>query len=121
MIGGVQRFNAIMKINEMTSVTGRSILTRQCAVYSSGLTRTAALVLARQHNEINQIQRTTSFPEVAASCRRLLFSHFAEPGTTDNIDTDLTIPRYNSLQYRRFKHECLMTFQFNSQMVCTVH
>ena len=44
----------------------RKITTRKCAIYGKGMTRPAALVLARQHNEFNSIQRCTSFPEMAA-------------------------------------------------------
>lgn len=115
MIGGVQRYTAIMRINKQS---GRKILVRKCAVYGRGLTRQAALVLARQHNEFNQIQRTTSFPEIAASCRRLLFAHFS--GENDDDGTaELSIPRYNSQPYRCFKQECL-TFLVSSQTVSEI-
>ena len=90
VIGGIQRFAAITRINEMNL---RTISTRKCAVYSTGLSRPAALVLARQHNEVNLVQRQTSFPEVAACCRRLVFSHFGEGETMTMIPI---IPRYNS-------------------------
>ena len=114
MIGGIQRFTAISRINEKGE--GRRITTRKCAVYGSGLSRSASLVLARQHNEFNQIQRTTSFPEMAACCRRLLFSHFAEENEKDDGVTMPVIPRYNTQTYRAFKQECL-TFLLSSQVV----
>ena len=46
-------------------------------MYESGFSHSALLILAKQHNEFNQIQCTTSFPEIAACYRWLLFSHFA--------------------------------------------
>lgn len=95
---------------------GRKITFRKCAVYGRGLTRQAALTLARQHNEYNQIQRNTSFPEMASCCRRLLFSHFAKEEEFDDGETDIAIPRYNSQSYRAFKQECL-TFMLSSQTV----
>ena len=116
MIGGIQRYNAILRINDINQITGRNIITRKCAVYGKGLTRAALLVLARQHNEINQVQRVTSFPEVAACCRRLLFSHFAEGASDDGV-TNPSLPRYNTQAYRAFKQEC-MTFLLSSQTVC---
>lgn len=117
MIGGIQRWSAISKINAMNQLTGRKIVNRKCAVYDKELTRSAALDLARQHNEYNSIHRTTSFPEVAACCRRLLFSHFAGDGVSDDGSTDLDVPRYNKTAYRVFKQECL-TFLMSSQTVC---
>ena len=113
MIGGIQRFTAISKINDGN---GRKITTRKCAVYGCGLSRGAALVLAKQHNSFNQIQRITSFPEVAACCRRLLFTHFGE-GAEDNCEAEIEVPRYNKQTYRVFKQECL-TYLVSSQMVC---
>ncbi len=56
----------------------RQITSRKCMVYGAGLSRKLLLVLARQHNEFDQVQRETTFPEVAASCRQLLYCHFAE-------------------------------------------
>lgn len=114
VIGGVQRYAAITRINEDCS--NRKILVRKCAVYGRGLTRQAALTLARQHNEFNQIQRITGFPEIAASCRRLLFVHFAGENDEDDGATELSIPRYNSQPYRCFKQECL-TLLLSSQTV----
>jgi prephenate dehydratase len=89
-----------MKVNEIDDLTGRKIVSRRCMVYGNGLSRSATLVLAKQHNEYNQIQRITSFPEVAACCRRLLFSHFADEEAVDDGSTTLIIPRYNSQQYQ---------------------
>ena len=96
----------------------RKITTRKCAIYGKGMTRPAALVLARQHNKFNSIQRCTSFPEMAACCRRLLFSHFCGEGDDDG-ETDITVPKYNSTRYRVFKQECL-TFLLSSQIVSVV-
>ncbi len=117
MIGGIQRWNAICKINAMDQSTGRKIANRKCALYDKLLTREAALDLARQHNEYNSIQRTTTFSEVAACCRMLLFSHFAAKGVTDDGTTNLDVPRYNKTAYRVFKQECL-TFLLSTQTVC---
>ena len=99
-------------------MAGRKIRERKCAVYGKGLTRPAALVLAKQHNEFNKIQRSTSFPEVAACCRRLLFSHFAAGAEDDGV-AHPAIPHYNSQLYRTFKQECL-TFLVSSQTVIIV-
>ena len=118
VIGGIQRFNAILKINELGKVSGRKILTRRCSVYGKGLGRSATLLLAKQHNDFNQIQRITTFPEVSACCRRLLFSHFGDPGTVDDGNTLLSVPRYNSQAYREFKQECV-TYLLSSQTVST--
>ena len=115
VIGGIQRFNAISKVNDMDGA--RKISSRKCAVYGSGLSRSALLVLAKQHNEFNQIQRTTSFPEIAACCRRLLFSHFAQEAEVDDGDTMPEVPRYNTNAYREFKQECLQ-FLVSTQVVC---
>jgi len=71
-----------------------------------GMSRNAILRLANQHNEVNQVQRTTSFPEVAATCRRLLFVHFGE-GMEDDGEQMPQIPRYNTQKYRDWKSECL--------------
>ena len=87
-------------------MAGRNIMSRKCAVYSKGLTRLAALVLAKQHNDVNNIQRTTTFPEVAACCRRLLFSHFGGGAEDDGV-THPAVPHYNSQSYKDFKKECL--------------
>ena len=115
MIGGIQRFTAITRVNERDE--GRKITTRKCAVYGGGLSRSASLVLARQHNEFNQIQWTTSFPEMAGSCRRLHFAHFAQKGEIDDGVAMSDVPRYNSQAYRAYKQECL-TFLVSSQVVC---
>ena len=86
---------------------GRNITSHKCAVYGSGLSRSALLVLAKQHNEFNQIQRTTSFPDIAACCRRLLFSYFAGDTEVDDGVTMPDIPRFNTNAYREFKQQCL--------------
>lgn len=105
VISGIQRFNAITRIN--TSDQPRKITERKCALYCKDLSRLGALVLARQHNEFNQIQQRTSFPELAACCLRLLWSHFATQNEVDTGTTVLDIPRYNTQSYRMFKQECL--------------
>ena len=92
----------------------RKIRQRKCAVYGNGLSRAGKLVLARQHNEFNQIQRTTSFPEMAACYRRLLFAHFSSDSTDDDTFQP-DVPRYNTQDYR-FKLECL-TYLVSSQVV----
>ena len=85
-------------------------------MYGKGLQRSATLALARQHNEYNQIQRVTTFPEIAASCRRLLFEQFG-CGEVDDVDANMpNIPRYNSTIYREFKQECL-AFLVSTQIV----
>ena len=77
-------------------------------VYGSGLDQTSALMLAHQHNECNQMQRITSFGEIAASCGRLLFTKFASTTVQDDIQAQMpSIPRYNSQSYHEFKEECL--------------
>ena len=73
MIGGVQRYTAVKQIVAENPDCG--IETRRCAVYASDLSTAAQVVLARQHNEINQIQRVTTFSELAACCRRFAFQH----------------------------------------------
>ena len=113
VIGGIQRFNAITRIN--SSDQPRKITERKCAVYWKDLSRFGALVLARQHNTFNQIQRP-SFPELAACCLRLLWSHFATQNEVDTGTTVLDIPRYNTQAYRMFKQECLK-FLTSSQVV----
>ena len=108
---------AILKLNSIENLKRPKILARSCAVYGSRLTSPAALVLARQHNDFNKIQRTTSFPEVSACCRRIMFSHFALEGETDDGETNPTVPYFNSKGYRAFKQEC-STYLLSSQMVC---
>ena len=115
VIGGVQRFSAIVKINRKEG--GRKITCRKCAVYDSALSRKESLILARQHNEVNQIQRSTTFPEVAAACRRLMFVHFAEQEDDGKYMPE--VPRYNSQKYRDWKQECL-DFLVSTQLVCFV-
>lgn len=114
MIGGIQRFSAISKLNEAAGT--KIISSRKCTVYGKGLSRQSLLILAKQHNEFNQIQRETTFPEVAASCRRLVFAHFAE-GSEDDGQYMPSIPRYNSEKYRNFKKECV-TYLHSPRVVC---
>ena len=71
------------------------------------MSRQAAMMLAKQHNEFNSIQRTTGFAELAGCCRRLYFSHFAKDGESDDGITNLPKQPYNSKAYRAFKQECL--------------
>ena len=99
----------------MDGVMGRKITSRKCAIYGSGMSRPAILTLARQHNDVNQIQRVTSFAELAASCRRLFFDYFAD-GNPDDGEYYPEKPRYNTRAYRAFKQECL-TFLVNSHTV----
>ena len=108
---------AVELVNFAQLYGARKITSRKCAVYGSGLSRSALLVLAKQHNEFNQIQRTTRFPEIAACCRRLLFSHFAKGAEVDDGDTMPDVPRYNTNAYREFKQECLQ-FLVSTQVVC---
>ena len=58
VVGGVQRFTAICRINETEGC--RKIPTRRCAVYGQGLSTEAILTIAQQHNHYNQIQRSTT-------------------------------------------------------------
>ena len=84
-----------------------SIASRKCAIYGNDIPRMAAMMLAKQHNEFNSIQRSTGFAELAACCRKLYFVHFAMDGVTDDGKTDLPRERYNSKKYIAFKQECL--------------
>lgn len=103
VIGGVHRFLAILKIHKDDK---KKLGSRKCAIYGTGLSRNAILRLANQHNEVNKVQQMTSFAEVAASCRWLLFVHFSE-GMEDDGKQMPTIPRYNSQKYRDWKTACL--------------
>lgn len=111
VIGGVQRFNAILKVNKEGD---RKIIARRCCVYGSDLSKRASLALARQHNEFNQIQRSTTFLEISGLCRRLMFAHFSDH-SDDGVFMPV-IPRYNSQKYRDWKAECI-TFLGSSQVV----
>ena len=71
VVGGVQHFTAICHINEGEGC--QKITARRCAVYGQGLSTEATLTIAQQHNLYNQIQRTITFPEIAAACKRVLF------------------------------------------------
>lgn len=114
VIGGVQRYNAILKVNE--SATDKKITTRKCSVYGSGMSNESILTLAQDHNSVNQVQRVTTFPEVAMICRRLLFKHFACEGQEDDGEYSPVVPRYNSNDYREWKRECLL-YCVNSKVV----
>ena len=105
VVGGVQRFTAICRINKVEG--SRKITARRCAVYGQGLSTEAILTIAQQHNQYNQIQRTTTFPEIAAACRRLSFQHFAEEGKCDDGKYDPPVPRYNTQKYRDWKKACM--------------
>lgn len=98
----MQRLKAIEIIN---SKGQRNIATRKCSIYGHGLARPLVLMLARQHNDFNGIQRFTTFSEVAASCRRLIFLHFGSGEDDGNYMP--TIPYYNSDAYKKFKQECI--------------
>ena len=87
----------------------RNIESRKCIVYGRSLTHSKALTLAQRHNETNQLQRATSFSEIAGTCRRPIFSEFV-PDMNDNPDGTgqmPVVPRYNSQPYREFKKKCL--------------
>ena len=89
-------------------------------MYGNGLTQEAALTLAQVHNETNQLQRATSFSEVAATCRRLLFSHFGPDLNDADEDSPMPdIPRYNTQDYRHFKSTCL-SILVNTQTVSSM-
>lgn len=104
VIGGVQRFSAILIINQRGL---KRIDCRRCIVYGCGLNQAAALSLAQRHNEANQLQRATTFSEIASTCRRLVFSEFG-PELNDAPDGCMPeVPRYNSQNYREFKTKCL--------------
>ena len=88
-------------------------------VYGAGLSQASALTLAQQHNEANQVQRVTSFSEIAGTCRRLLFTEFA-PNLEDEADGCMPeVPRYNTHAYREFKSKCLSII-VNTQIVSVV-
>ena len=108
VVGGVQRFTAISRLNEL--VGSRKITTRRCAIYGKGLPSEGILAIAQQHNQYNQIQRSTTFPEIAAVCRRLAFMHFADRKLDDG-EYDPPVPRYNTQRYRDWKKECMQVCQ----------
>ena len=91
----------------------RNITSCKCAVYGSELSRAGKLILARQHNEFNQIQCTTTFPEMSACCRRLMFAHFA-PDQYDDGTYVPDVPRYNAQPYQDWKSECTTFLQSSS-------
>ena len=115
VIGGVQRFTAISRINEAGE---RKIHARRCAVYGKGLSTKAILQISQKHNQVNLFQRSTTFPEIAGICRRLAFVHFAE-GRCDDGEYDPAVPRYNTQKYREWKKECLQVC-LNSQVVGSI-
>ena len=96
MIGGVQRYTAVKQIVAENPDCG--IETRRCAVYASDLSTAAQVVLARQHNEINQIQCVTTISELASCCRRFAFQDF---GSLD------VVPKGQSKEYKQFKTSCV--------------
>lgn len=104
VIGGVHRFNAIKRIN---SSEGTRIFHQKCVVYGNGISIGSVVLLAQQHNTLNQIQRVTTFPETAEICRRLLFKHFAK-GKEDDGTFFPDVPYYNANTYKEWKAECLL-------------
>ena len=111
VIGGVHRYLSLLKIK------GQSTITRKCAVYGSEMSRSTILRLANQQNEVNKIQRTTTLAEVAATCRRLMFAHFASNDLSDDGKNMPHIPRYNTQKYREWKAECV-TYLSSPTTVC---
>ena len=71
------------------------------------MSRNAILRLGNQQNEVNKIQRATTLCEVAATCRRLLYAHFASDNLKDDGEYMPHIPRYNTQKYREWKAECV--------------
>ncbi len=80
---------------------------RRYSVYGAGLTLEQILVQAQKHNRFNQVQRSTTFPDIEGACRTLTFEHFAEAGKRDDGDYYPLVPRYNTQRYRCWKQECL--------------
>lgn len=113
----MQRFKAITLINAKGT---RKILSRKCCVYGASLPRKTLLMLARQHNDINEIQRETTFAEVAASCRRLLFLHFGDKNLIDDGEYMPSIPRYNTQKYKEYKQECV-AYLHSPKLVCRIY
>ena len=117
-----QVIGGITAIKEVNTLGERVIHTRTCMMYGQALSRVALLLLARQHNECDSIQRVTSFPEAAVCCRRLLLSCFGDR-IVDNESEHIEVLHYNSQSYRDYKQECL-TLIVNSQIVsygCTLY
>ena len=83
------------------------------------MSQTAALNLAQKHNEANQVQRATSFAEIAGTFRRLLFIEFSNGLDSDDDGGVMPeVPRYNTQAYRDFKTKCV-SILVNTQTVCT--
>ena len=101
VIGGVHRYSAIKKINS----SGIKITKQKCVVYGKGLSKENILLLAQHHNNLNQIQRVTTFSEAASICRNLLF---AVDGQVDDGEYCPDTPRYNSKPYRDWKADCML-------------
>lgn len=101
-----------------STVTGytSTISHRHCAVYGTGLSRVSMHVLARRHNQINQVQRVTTFPEIATSCWSLLFVHFAKDSHRDQSNMP-DVPHYNTKAYGEFKQE-FSQYLVSSRVVC---
>lgn len=113
VVGGVQRFTAITRLME----SGRKkISDRRCTIYGAGLSEEAILKVAQHHNFCNQVQRRTTFVEVAATCRRLCFKHFGNGHEDDGLFNP-TVPRYNTMQYRKWKKDCINACQ-TPNVVC---
>ena len=115
VVGGVQRFTAISRLNESGK---KKICERRCTIYGAGLTKEAILKVSQHHNVFNQVQRCTTFVEVAAACRRLCFKHFGD-GHNDDGSYNPVVPRYNTTQYRIWKNECIQMCQ-TPNVVCSV-
>ena len=114
VVGGVQRFTAITRLIE----SGRKkICERRCTIYGAGLSEEAILKVAQHHNFFNQVQRHTTFVEVAATCRRLCFKHFGNGQDDDGVFNPV-VPRYNTTQYRKWKKECMDACQ-TPNVVCS--
>lgn len=98
---------AIALVNEKGS---RKISSRTCCVYGSKMARKSLLVLARQHNDVNEIQRKTTFSEIAATCRRLAFSQTMVTICLTYHDTTLIFTRI-------IKRSALLTFTVHNWLV----
>ena len=103
MLGGLQRLHAIREIN--ASSGNRKIATRRCAIYGSELSEAAKVYLANEHNEANQIQRTSNFSEIASVCRKFAVAHFTE-NAVDSPQLEIKVPYFNTQEYKDFKRDC---------------
>ena len=77
VVGGVQRFSATTRVMESSK---KKISEHRCTIYGTKLFEEAILKVAQKvaqhHNFFNQVQKNTTFVEVAATCHRLCFKHF---------------------------------------------